>query len=240
MAFVSLMDISIPGRAFLYRQETGRAMPRHLRIAQDRFEPYQDESGQWHIGFGHLLTDSELLAIRAAGSVSGAYVIKLWFLDTAEAVRTVNGCLERRVEQNEFDALVSFAYNVGKRAFCRSTIIEMINRRAPRSKIEDEWRRWVFVDGERSRGLAKRREAEIGLFFSEEDDGSSTDGADVSGRQRGAPEHGSTWGAGAGLAGATKGSAANQDHSRRRGRRRPARDSRAARKARRGKRSKGR
>lgn len=65
--------------------------------------------------------------------------------------------------QNQFDALVSFSYNVGLGAFKKSTLLKYVNE----SRFElasDEFKKWVKVNGEPSRGLMNRRIAEVALF----------------------------------------------------------------------------
>lgn len=69
------------------------------------------------------------------------------------------------VNQNEFDALVSFAYNVGSTAFRRSTLLRLLNDGADRKVVAAEFPRWNKVDGKPVGGLTNRREDERKLFL---------------------------------------------------------------------------
>jgi lysozyme len=68
------------------------------------------------------------------------------------------------LSNGQFDALVSFAFNVGTAALQRSTLRQKINRRQFES-IEEEFLRWVYVGPNKVKGLIIRRKAEINLFF---------------------------------------------------------------------------
>jgi len=78
----------------------------------------------------------------------------------------VNNYLKVKVNQNEFDALVSFAYNVGLGAFGSSTLLRLLNDNCSKQVIASEFLRWVKVqDGKISEGLKIRREKEKQLFL---------------------------------------------------------------------------
>ncbi len=63
----------------------------------------------------------------------------------------------------QFDALVSFTFNLGSGAFQRSTLRRKVNREE-HDEAPEQFMRWVWAGGRRLRGLVKRREAEIGLY----------------------------------------------------------------------------
>jgi len=70
------------------------------------------------------------------------------------------------INQHEFDALVSFAYNVGSGALRRSTLLRLLNDNAPRTTVAAEFLRWNKVGSKPLLGLTRRREAERDLFLS--------------------------------------------------------------------------
>lgn len=80
-------------------------------------------------------------------------------------IRQVAQCTEERIElaPHEVAALVSFTYNVGGGAFCRSTMARKINAGAPPQEWCAELRKWVYANGRKLRGLERRREAEHAL-----------------------------------------------------------------------------
>jgi lysozyme len=67
--------------------------------------------------------------------------------------------------QNQFDALVSFSFNVGVHAFSKSTLLKKLNREDYKG-AKREFRRWVYAGGRRLQGLVNRRNQEAQLFLS--------------------------------------------------------------------------
>lgn len=67
--------------------------------------------------------------------------------------------------QNQFDALVSFCYNVGVTNFRHSTLLKLVNTNPTEPNIAKQFRRWNKSNGRVIKGLVKRREAEIALYF---------------------------------------------------------------------------
>ena len=63
----------------------------------------------------------------------------------------------------QFDALVSFTYNLGGGALQRSTLRRKINREE-HTEVPEQFMRWVWAGGRKLRGLVRRREAEAGLY----------------------------------------------------------------------------
>lgn len=69
------------------------------------------------------------------------------------------------LNQNQFDALVSFVYNVGIGNFRSSTLLKKIKANPNDESIANEFKRWVYSNGKRLPGLVKRREEEAELYF---------------------------------------------------------------------------
>lgn len=79
--------------------------------------------------------------------------------DAGEGERAVKRCVRVPLAQHEFDVYVSFAYNIGANAFCRSTLVKRLNA-GDYAGACAELKRWVYVGGRRVQGLVNRREAE--------------------------------------------------------------------------------
>ena len=71
------------------------------------------------------------------------------------------------LRQCQFDALVSFVFNVGGGNFRKSTLLKKIKANPDDNSIMDEFLRWVYANGVVLPGLQKRRLAEMRLYFSE-------------------------------------------------------------------------
>lgn len=70
------------------------------------------------------------------------------------------------INQNQFDALVSFSYNVGIGAFSNSTLLKKLNKNPNDKSIEKEFLRWNKAGGRVFKGLTNRRIKEAKLYFS--------------------------------------------------------------------------
>ena len=71
----------------------------------------------------------------------------------------------KALNQNQFDALVSFAYNVGIANLKASTLLRLVNQDPDQKPIADEFKRWVYAAGHRLKGLEHRRSREAQLYF---------------------------------------------------------------------------
>ena len=69
------------------------------------------------------------------------------------------------VNQHQFDALVSFAYNLGPANLKSSTLLKKVNLNPNDGTIRDEFMKWVKAGGKTLKGLVRRREAEANLYF---------------------------------------------------------------------------
>ena len=70
------------------------------------------------------------------------------------------------ITQNQFDALVSFCYNLGPANLKSSTLLKKVNANTNDETIKDEFLKWTKAGGRKLAGLVKRREAEAALYFS--------------------------------------------------------------------------
>ena len=131
-----------------------------------RFEGCQPEvyvcPGGWPtIGYGHVVRDHE--RERFVDGIDEAEAEELLRRDVEVAERAVLRLIRVPLEDGQFDALVSFAFNLGAGALQRSTLRHKVNREE-HDDVPAEFRRWVWAGGRRLKGLVRRREAEAGLY----------------------------------------------------------------------------
>ena len=69
------------------------------------------------------------------------------------------------INQNQFDALVSFAYNLGNSALKSSTLLKKVNANPNDKTIRNEFLKWRFAGGKSLPGLVNRRTEESNLYF---------------------------------------------------------------------------
>lgn len=133
-----------------------------------RLQVYEDAGGLKTIGVGHLITQEELDSglIRGVSWRAGITMEKcldILGFDVEIAERAVISYVDPELNQNQFDALVIFVFNIGGTAFKNSTLRLRLNC----DRFEDvsyEMCRWNKVSGKVVRGLTLRREAEAEFF----------------------------------------------------------------------------
>ena len=129
------------------------------------FQPqiYRDAVGLPTIGYGHLLKPGEAEIFAAGISETAAEALLLSDIRIAEDA--VARCIEADLTEAQFDALVSFTFNMGSGALARSQLASKINA-GDHKGAPDEFKRWVYAGGRRLRGLVRRRRAEAALYVS--------------------------------------------------------------------------
>ena len=116
------------------------------------------------IGYGHYGPD-----VEPDSTVTEKEAEQLLKEDLADVERAVsNATAGWNLNQNQFDALVSFTFNVGIRAFRNSTLLKLIKRTTPENVIRAEFMKWKYSGGRVLAGLERRRRAEADLYFSKE------------------------------------------------------------------------
>lgn len=122
---------------------------------------YKDAVGILTIGVGHTGPD-----VKAGMTISREQAMELLADDVYEAEHSVNTLVRVPLNQNQFDALVSFVFNVGGTAFSKSTLLKKLNA-GDYEGASKEFSRWNKAGGRELLGLTKRRLAEARLFNSE-------------------------------------------------------------------------
>ena len=96
-------------------------------------------------------------------TITEADAIELLRHDLAIAEAAVRRLITVPLTQNQFDALVSFTFNVGEGALEKSTLRRRINQ-GDWALAKGELLRWVHADGKKLKGLVARREAEAAFL----------------------------------------------------------------------------
>jgi lysozyme len=113
----------------------------------------------WTIGYGHTHTT------KKGQKITEAQAEELLRRDIAWAEEAVNKLVVVPLTQNQFDALVSFVFNVGVGAFSKSTLLRLLNAKDYEGAA-NQFLRWNKQKGKVLNGLTKRREEERKLFLS--------------------------------------------------------------------------
>jgi Phage-related lysozyme (muraminidase) len=114
------------------------------------------------IGYGHVVREDE--RERFADGIDEQEAEDLLQGDVRWAERGVLRLINVPLTDGQFDALVSFTFNLGTGALQRSTLRRKVNREE-HAQVPREFMRWVWAGGKRLRGLVKRRTAESGMYL---------------------------------------------------------------------------
>ena len=124
-----------------------------------RLKAYKCPGGVWTIGYGHTA------GVKPGIVISEAQAEEYLKADLIAFERYLNG-LGLALNQNQFDALISFIYTVGTGNFSSSTLLRKVRANPQDDSIMDEFLRWVYSKGRVLPGLQRRRLAEMKLYFS--------------------------------------------------------------------------
>lgn len=133
-----------------------------------RFEGFEERAytcpgGARTIGYGHVIKQGEPYE-EEGYLMDHEHAIEVLDKDCDIAENAINQLVRVPLNQNQYDALVSFAYNVGVGAFAKSTMLSAINA-GDMARAAAEFPRWNRSKGKVLSGLSRRRDAEMRLFL---------------------------------------------------------------------------
>ncbi|WP_353122114.1 lysozyme [Dysgonomonas capnocytophagoides] len=119
---------------------------------------YKCPAGVWTIGYGHTK------GVKQGDVITPAQATAYLQADLADAEKAVNS-QNLKISQNQYDALVSFTFNVGTGNFLKSTLLKKVKINPDETSIRSEFAKWKYGSGKVLPGLVCRREAEANLYF---------------------------------------------------------------------------
>lgn len=140
-----------------------------------RLRVYYDQAGLPTVGYGHLLAsydavdkklvpvNQKAIEILKAGSINEVEALNLLIEDLEPAQKAVNSMVKVPLTQDQYDSLVSFAFNTGTHALYTSSLLSAINRRVGTGEIVSDFLKWTKIHDPVTRqlvespGLKKRR-----------------------------------------------------------------------------------
>lgn len=120
--------------------------------------PYDDVVGKKTIGYGHLIKDGESFT-----SMTDEEATILLASDLSHAEDCIETFVDVELSQNEYDALISFIFNLGCSAFKGSTLCRLLNN-GNKDGASKQFPRWNKAGGKEVAGLTRRRLAEQAMF----------------------------------------------------------------------------
>jgi lysozyme len=118
-----------------------------------RLNAYRCPAGIWTIGYGHTGN------VQAGQTITKEAAENYLREDLKEFEKAVNQLVKVKLNQAQFDVLVSFTYNIGIGAFEKSTLLKLLNQ-GQYAEVPKQLMRWVHGNGKVLPGLVRRREIE--------------------------------------------------------------------------------
>jgi lysozyme len=132
-------------------------------------EAYRCPAGVWTIGYGHTGLVHKDGTVKSGRVITQAKADRLLAYDLGVFARGVDKLLlprpRQEINDNQFGALVSFAFNCGLGALKTSTLLQRVNARRY-ADCPAEFLKWNRTAGKVLRGLTRRRQSEANLFMS--------------------------------------------------------------------------
>lgn len=146
--------VKIDGWHVIYDDATGRPIATNAPLPRGAT-----------IGYGHLIKNGE----NFTGGLTERAATELLRQDVGTVQRAVQKSITANLTQNQYDALVMLAYNIGAKNFSESTVVKYINNpdfhSAVYPNLESAWLAWNRYNGVTSDGLTSRRHHEWNMYI---------------------------------------------------------------------------
>lgn len=134
------------------------------------FEGFRDKAylcpaDVWTIGYGTTVYPCKE-KVKKGDTCTEAEAVEYLSNDVKKFENAVLKHVKVELNQNQFDALVSFTYNLGEGNLKSSTLLKKINQDPSEPSIRNEFMKWVNAGGKKLEGLVRRRKSEAELYFS--------------------------------------------------------------------------
>lgn len=127
-----------------------------------RPQAYQDSVGVWTIGYGTTRINGQ--PVTQGMTITQDQALQLAQQEANKLWSQIEQVVKVPINDNQMNALVDFAYNLGFNALKTSTLMKKLNA-SDFTGAANEFGRWVYAGGKVLPGLVKRREAEKQLFL---------------------------------------------------------------------------
>lgn len=136
-----------------------------------RLEPYyataeEKDKGIVTIGYGSTFYEDGTKVKITDSPITKTQALRLLQLVADKFAVKVADLIDKPINQNQFDALVSLAYNIGLGNFAKSTVLKLVNANSTDANIKHYFLVWNKQAGKVLNGLTTRRQKEADLYFS--------------------------------------------------------------------------
>ena len=130
-----------------------------------KLDAYADSGGVWTIGYGSTFNPITGVKVKQGDRITKATALEWLKKDIEQRQKAIKKLIKVPLSDNKLAAITSLAYNIGLAAFQRSTMLNLINAKAPVLEIADQFLKWNKVKGVEIKGLTNRRKLERELFL---------------------------------------------------------------------------
>jgi lysozyme len=129
-----------------------------------KLEAYQCSAKVWTIGWGNTFYENGT-PVRQGDKITQDRANSLFVFVANKFADEIKKLIKTNLSENQFSALVCFAYNVGTGNLAKSTLLKKVNANPNDPSIANEFLRWNKAGGKELLGLTRRRTAESKLYF---------------------------------------------------------------------------
>ncbi|MFA5301000.1 MAG: lysozyme [Lutibacter sp.] len=121
---------------------------------------YKCPAGLWTIGYGHTR------GVKLGDRITEEKASELLYFEINDRFAHELDELGLQLNQNQFNALISFVYNIGITKFLKSKLYAAIKENPNNEiRIKKLWNQWTYAGGKKLNGLVNRRKLELELYF---------------------------------------------------------------------------
>jgi lysozyme len=129
-----------------------------------KLKAYKCSAGVWTIGIGNTFYEDGT-KVKEGDSITKIQAYFLFNLISKKFTDAINDNVKVKINQNQYNSLFCFVYNVGISAFKNSTLLRVLNVNPNDGNIAKQFLRWNKIAGKESKGLTNRRIKESSLYF---------------------------------------------------------------------------
>lgn len=130
-----------------------------------KLKAYKDSVGIWTVGFGNIFNLDTGNPIKEGDEISLETAERWLKIEVDNLQAKMRKVITVPLNDNQWTALTSLAYNIGFGAFKRSTLLRLLNAGASKEEVAKQILRWNKAGGKEIKGLTNRRKAEFNLFL---------------------------------------------------------------------------
>ena len=130
-----------------------------------KLKPYLCSAKIPTIGYGNTYYPNGKRVTLLDDAITKEYAFEIFKTIADKFAKRVDDMVKTELTQNQFNALVSFAYNVGTGAFATSTLLKKVNNNPNDVAIKNEFLKWVRANKKVIQGLVNRRNKEVLIYF---------------------------------------------------------------------------